>query len=350
MPSGWPSAIAPPLTFTRSSSRPSSRTTARLCEANASFSSTRSRSLAFTPVRASSLRTAGIGPMPITRGSTPATALPAKRMNGSAPSARARSSLAITTAAAPSLMPLELPAVTRAAGPERRPQLGERLGRGVGARVLVRLDARDVDQLVGEAPGRLRLGPAVLGAQRERILVLAADAVALGHVLARLAHALEREQLLHRRVRESPAERAVVEHAVAARERPVGLARDQRCAAHRLHAAGHEEVAVAREHGMAGRDDRREPGGAEPVDRHACDRFRQAREQRRPCARRCGCPRRPGWRSRSTRPRCRPARRPSAPRPRRSRWRRGRRDGRARARRRGARSACAPRRAGRRSS
>ena len=112
MPSGWPSAIAPPLTFTRSSSMPSSRTTARLCEAKASFSSTRSMSPISTPVRASSLRTAGIGPMPITRGSTPATALPAKAASGSTPSARARSSLAITSAAAPSLMPLELPAVT----------------------------------------------------------------------------------------------------------------------------------------------------------------------------------------------------------------------------------------------
>ena len=30
---------------------------------------------------------------------------------------------------------------------------------------------------------------------------------------------------------------------------------------------------------MARSDDRGEPGGAEPVDRHACDRFRQAREQ-----------------------------------------------------------------------
>ena len=55
MPSGWPSAIAPPLTFTRSSSRPSSRTTARLCEAKASFSSTRSISPTSTPARAEQL-------------------------------------------------------------------------------------------------------------------------------------------------------------------------------------------------------------------------------------------------------------------------------------------------------
>ena len=44
IPSGCPIAIAPPFTFTRSSSMPSSRTTASDCEANASFSSTRSTS------------------------------------------------------------------------------------------------------------------------------------------------------------------------------------------------------------------------------------------------------------------------------------------------------------------
>ena len=49
IPSGWPSAIAPPFTLTRSSSRPSSRQTASDCEANASLSSTRSISSIETP-------------------------------------------------------------------------------------------------------------------------------------------------------------------------------------------------------------------------------------------------------------------------------------------------------------
>ena len=86
--------------------------TASDCDANASFSSTRSSSPGSTPVRASSLRTAGTGPMPITRGSTPAAALPTNAPSGSAPSARAFSSDAITSAAAPSLIPLAFPAVT----------------------------------------------------------------------------------------------------------------------------------------------------------------------------------------------------------------------------------------------
>ena len=58
------------------------------------------------------MRTAGTGPMPITRGSTPATAEPTNAPSGSTPSARAFSSLAITSAAAPSLRPLAFPAVT----------------------------------------------------------------------------------------------------------------------------------------------------------------------------------------------------------------------------------------------
>ena len=43
-PSGWPSAIAPPFTFSFSCGMPSSRIDASACAANASFSSTRSMS------------------------------------------------------------------------------------------------------------------------------------------------------------------------------------------------------------------------------------------------------------------------------------------------------------------
>ena len=111
--------------------------------------------------------------MPITRGSTPATALPAKAASGSTPSAAARSSLAITSAAAPSLMPLELPAVTlppaRKAGRSFASASAVESGRGCSSTV----DVADRDQLVREAPGRLRRGPALLRAQRERVLVLA---------------------------------------------------------------------------------------------------------------------------------------------------------------------------------
>jgi hypothetical protein len=64
------------------------------------------------PARSSTFRTAGTGAMPMTRGSTPATALATKRPSGWMPSSTAFSSLATTSAAAPSLIPLELPAVS----------------------------------------------------------------------------------------------------------------------------------------------------------------------------------------------------------------------------------------------
>ena len=73
-PSGWPSAIAPPLTFSRARSIGSSRRHASTCAANASFSSTRSIRSSGIESRASSLRTAGTGPMPKRSGSTPAVA------------------------------------------------------------------------------------------------------------------------------------------------------------------------------------------------------------------------------------------------------------------------------------
>jgi hypothetical protein len=91
------------------------------------------------PARSSSFRTAGTGPMPITRGSTPATAEPTKAPSGSAPRPRARSSEAITSAAAPSLIPLEFPAVTvplsRKAGRRLASFSAEVSGRGCSSRV-----------------------------------------------------------------------------------------------------------------------------------------------------------------------------------------------------------------------
>jgi hypothetical protein len=121
----------------------------------------------------------------------------------------------------------------------------------------------------------------VLRLERESVLLLARDAVALGHVLAGLAHRLEREHLLHPRVREPPPEGRVVDDLVPARKRVFGLAEDERRARHRLDASGHEEISFAGGDRVAGGDDRRQPGCAEAVDGHARDRVRQPRQQRR---------------------------------------------------------------------
>src|ERR1051326_6085 len=110
--SGCPIAIAPPHAFVRARSRPSSRSTARYCGANASFTSTSSICSSFIPAFASALRAAGAGPMPMYLGSTPATAHATRRPSGFRPCALAYSSLAITVAAPPSEIPDALPAVT----------------------------------------------------------------------------------------------------------------------------------------------------------------------------------------------------------------------------------------------
>src|SRR5688572_1005897 len=111
-PSGCPIAMAPPLTFTLSRSRPSSFSQARYCGAKASLISIRSRSANFRLARPSALRIAGAGPMPINVGSTPTVAHDTMRPSGFSPLSFTAFAPAITRAAAPSTMPLALPAVT----------------------------------------------------------------------------------------------------------------------------------------------------------------------------------------------------------------------------------------------
>jgi hypothetical protein len=64
------------------------------------------------PARSSALRTAGTGPIPIVLGSTPQTAYETIRARTGAPSSCARCPDMTTTAAAASLTPEALPAVT----------------------------------------------------------------------------------------------------------------------------------------------------------------------------------------------------------------------------------------------
>src|SRR6266702_2856294 len=111
-PTGWPIAIAPPLTLTLEVSQPRSLLTAQACAAKASLASTRSRSATFQPAFLSAARDAGIGPLPMIAGSTPACAQETMRASGALPSLAASLAFISTTAAAPSLMPEALAAVT----------------------------------------------------------------------------------------------------------------------------------------------------------------------------------------------------------------------------------------------
>jgi len=111
-PTGCPRAMAPPFTFTRSASRPSSAMQGNAWAANASFNSARSMSEADQPCLLNALRVARMGPTPMRCGSRPAIAPPTTRAIGSRPSSLPFSSETTRRAAAPSLMPEELPAVT----------------------------------------------------------------------------------------------------------------------------------------------------------------------------------------------------------------------------------------------
>src|SRR5205809_8006878 len=111
-PIGWPSAMAPPFTLTLAVSQPIWRFTAIACAANASLISIRSRSFGSQPARERQRFDAGTGPMPMYFGSTPADAKALMRAIGFRPSSFNFLELHKTTAAAPSLRPDALPAVT----------------------------------------------------------------------------------------------------------------------------------------------------------------------------------------------------------------------------------------------
>lgn len=70
-PIGCPSAMAPPLTFTFSESKPRFFPTARNCAANASLASMRSISASCSPASCNAFCVAGTGPIPINAGGTP---------------------------------------------------------------------------------------------------------------------------------------------------------------------------------------------------------------------------------------------------------------------------------------
>ena len=158
-PMGWPSAIAPPLTFTRARSIGRSRSTASTCGANASFSSTRSKSSSVRPVLREQLahrrHRADPHDARIDAGRRPADNARERRE----PAARRpRRSSASTTAAPPSVMPDDVPAVMmpgRAVDRfEHQRQLAQALDRRARARMLV---DRELHRLaLGVVPRRRR--------------------------------------------------------------------------------------------------------------------------------------------------------------------------------------------------
>ena len=132
--------------------------------------------------------------MPMIRGGTPATAPPTIRARGVRPLRFAASSVATIRAAAPSLTPEALPAVTVPSGRTIGFSLRERLDTGL-ARMLVAVDDdrvalalrdRHRRDLGGEPAIGLRAGRLVLAPDREGVLVVAADLELLSDILGGL--------------------------------------------------------------------------------------------------------------------------------------------------------------------
>ena len=221
-PSGWPSAMAPPLTLTCVARD------RQLAQAGEHLRGERLVELDELDVRRATSRPAPAPCASPAPGRCPCSAdrrRPPRRRRrapaASSPCLRARSSEQTSSAAAPSLSVEELPAVTlppgRNAGSRRasfssvESLRGPSSGRSARPSGRLALGAGQVDgeQLVGEAPGLLRRDRLLVRLEREAILLGAGDAVLLGEVLGRLAHRLERKQLLHLVVGKAPAERGV---------------------------------------------------------------------------------------------------------------------------------------------
>ncbi len=139
----------------------------------------------------------------------------------------------------------------------------------------------DRDELIVETAGLDGSHGALLALERERVLALAGDAPALGHVLGGLAHRVRVVAAGEFRVGEAPAEGRIGHLARAAIVGGFGLELDVRRAGHRFDAAADEHVTVADRDRVRRRVDRLEPGAAQPIDGQATDLDREVGQQQR---------------------------------------------------------------------
>ena len=197
-PIGWPIAIAPPLTLTIAGSQARSLLTASAWAAKASLASTRSRSLTDQPAFSSALRRGGDRP-----GAHDRRVDAGRRPGDDARHRREAAPLGLggahdDQAAAPSLRPEALPAVTVPSLEKAGLQFGHRVISRAGAGIFVVVDDdvalagryRERHDLVLEPAGLLRRLGLVLRGDGEAVLVLAADLPLFGDVLRRVAHVI----------------------------------------------------------------------------------------------------------------------------------------------------------------
>ena len=142
----------------------------------------------------------------------------------------------------------------RAISAKRCRQLLQLLETRIGARMLIlahdtrlTLFLRDLDrhELRLEKAARPCRGGALLAAQCEAVLVLAAHLEFRGDVLAGLGHRVDPIHLFHARINKAPADRGI-EYLRLAAKRGVGLRHDERRARHGLNPACDHKVGLAR--------------------------------------------------------------------------------------------------------
>ncbi len=239
------------------------------CDANASLSSTRSRSSTAIPARASALRVAGTGPMPMTAGSTPATAVETTR--AMRPQAERAGALRLDDEHR------RRPVVDPGAVARRHRAAFARTPAGAGPAPPARCRRGDARRgrrrwarpsAAGPRSGRSGRRTGRPRSRRPRVAGFASanascrsrtDPPALGDVLGGLAHRVRVVQLGELRVDEPPAERRVVQLARAAVPGRSALAITYGRPGHRFDAAADEHVAVADRDRVRRRVDRLEP-------------------------------------------------------------------------------------------
>ncbi len=270
-PIGWPSAIAPPLTLTRAGSSeqvPSARDDlGREGLVELDQVDVGEREARLLEQRADRGHRAD----PHARGLDARREVHATtRASGSTPALRASSSVARTSAAAPSVTPEELPACTvpfgsktgssRASASTVESGRGMLVARDLGRALLA--GDRDRRDLVREAALRDRAPRPPLRLDGVGVLLGAQDAVLADEVLGRLAHQLAAER----------AEEPVLVHGVhdlgVAHAHPESNARQQvRRRRHALGSAGEHDVVLARRDRERAERERLEARRAGLVDR-----------------------------------------------------------------------------------
>ena len=202
------------------------------------------------------------------------------RASGFRPSAAAFLAVITITAAAPSLMPEALPAVT----PPALSKAGRRPARA-SALVLLLMNSSVSNtsgspffcgmltrhDLVLELAGVLRGRGLLLAGQRQRVLHFAGDAVLLGHVLGGDAHVVLVVDV-PQAVDDHGVDHLPVAHALAVAQ-PL---QHVRRGAHVFLAAGDHDLAVARGHGLRGQHHGLQARAADGVDGQRRDFLGQA--------------------------------------------------------------------------